>query len=163
MPTPTFKKARVLVGLLAVGSVSELVRDDLAAHLWPDAPHETAQSHLRQLLARMRRSTPTFSGLIQTVGKRALRLNWASCVVDAVEFRRLTAQAPERGVELYRGSLLPGLQDEWLDLPRLELEELFFRIIEQLADSADVLRTATRWLRQSNRSRPLIAKASSSD
>ncbi len=153
LPTPTLKKARILVGRLALNPGHEFLRDDLAVHLWPDSEIETARFNLRQLIARIRRAAPDLSPCIVAEDRTTIRFDATDALIDAREFRRLAGSLPEEAVSHYRGPLLDGIEDGWIDPPRAELEELYLRTLESLADLSEA-REAVPWLRRARETDP---------
>ncbi|MHB8637901.1 MAG: AfsR/SARP family transcriptional regulator [Fimbriimonadaceae bacterium] len=136
-PSPRSKKARVLVTHLALNPGRLFLREDVAAHLWPDQDARAARFNLRQLVARIRREAPDLSPMLAAEDRRSLHFEPGDATVDAREFKRLATSEPESALKLYRGPLGGNLEDSWLDAPRAELEELYIRTLETLADRSE--------------------------
>lgn len=147
LPAPKAKKARLLVGHLVLNAGYDLHRDQLADHLWPDLDPDRALFNLRQLLAKIRREAPSLAPCIAATDRRTLTFHSEGVKIDAAEFRRLVGSSPEQAVSLYRGPLLKGLDDEWLAVPRSELEEIYLGALESMADASSA-REAVRLLRR---------------
>jgi predicted ATPase/DNA-binding SARP family transcriptional activator len=149
LPGPKSKKGRLLVAHLALHAGRELLRSDLSAHLWPDLSEDKALFNLRQLLSTIRRESPDLGGQLKASDRRTLSFDSADTLIDATEFRRLIKDESHVGsaLELYRGVLLPGIQDNWIDPLRAELEECYIAGVEVLVAECEP-RAAVRWLRK---------------
>jgi len=152
-PAPTLKKARILVAHLALHPGHPFLRDDLSAHLWPDVEPQTARFNLRQLIARIRRASPDLSPCIVAEDRTTIHLDATTARIDAIEFQRLVRSDPGQAVLLYKGPLLGSMEDSWLEGPRADLEELYMKALELLADRASP-RDAVVWLRRAVESDP---------
>jgi len=121
----------MLMARLALQPQRRHAREELIDLLWPDAELEVGRNRLRQVLSTLRRlleppDLPPDSVLHadrQTVG-----FNADAVTCDAYEFERLLKQgAIAQALECYRGELLPGFIDEWVDEERLRLGALYER------------------------------------
>jgi DNA-binding SARP family transcriptional activator/tetratricopeptide (TPR) repeat protein len=145
-------------------------RDELIAVLWPETPPRDPQGALRPILSRVRRAVAP--GAIE--GRDRLRLKLPAPVwldVDqatrSVEAARAAARRgywedvrehSEAAIGLLRPGFLAGLQGDWLDVRRRELEELLLEALELLARGA--LAVARPDLGSAERaSRELIARS----
>jgi DNA-binding SARP family transcriptional activator/tetratricopeptide (TPR) repeat protein len=145
-------------------------REELIAVLWPESPPRDPQGALRPILSRLRRAVAPAA----IEGRDRLRLLLPTPVwrdVDEAGQRLDAARAAARravwetvrehseaAVELLRPGFLPGLEGEWLDARRRELEDLLLEALELAArgarmDSPPDLAAAERT------SRELIARA----
>jgi predicted ATPase/DNA-binding SARP family transcriptional activator len=128
---PTRKTAALLAYLAWHGSAS---REALVELLWPDAGEAAGRTSLRKALSSLRRilePPPVPAGAVLDADKLAVRLR--SVTVDALELRDEGARAlrarDARGIaaaiELYRGELLPGHDEEWTAPEREGLRRIF--------------------------------------
>src|ERR1041385_7296558 len=124
-----------LLARLALQPGRRHAREELIDLIWPEVELEVGRNRLRQALSTLRRlveppDLPPDSVLIadrQTVG---LAPDAVAC--DALEFERLLGQgATARALELYRGELLPGFIDEWVDEERIRLSALHDRALRR--------------------------------
>ena len=64
--------------------------------------------------------------------------------MDAHEFERLAGSDPASALELCRGDLLEGLEDDWAVAARDRHRTRMVELLEELARAASILRTAVR-------------------
>jgi DNA-binding SARP family transcriptional activator len=113
-------------------------RTAVATALWPDAPLEQGLSNLRSALWRLPR--PTARRLVEAVRGTDLRLA-PDLVVD---YRRVVGPGRHDGFPAGGGDvehqlaaltrdLLPGWDEEWLDLERESFRQVRMHRLEQLA------------------------------
>ena len=122
-----------LVALLAVHAGLPQTRQRIAALFWPDSTDAQALTNLRRELHHLRRVLGDQPSLVVTA-KDLCWLDTPSSRVDVRTFdlERRAALAgndtesvlahANRAIALYRGELLPGMDDEWLLEARAELE-----------------------------------------
>jgi predicted ATPase len=131
----------MMMARLALYPERRHAREELIDLLWPDAELEVGRNRFRQALSTLRRlleppDLPPDSVLHadrQTVG-----FNAAAVSCDAHEFERLLKQgAVAQALEAYRGELLPGFIDEWVDEERLRLTALYERARTRSGASAE--------------------------
>jgi DNA-binding SARP family transcriptional activator len=110
-------------------------RASVAAALWPDQTDAEARANLRRHVHRLKRALPSPEAaewIVDHAG--ALAWNHDAAVVDVASF--LTGVANETGiaaaVELYRGDLLEGYEDEWLVVERERLRALYLEALRGL-------------------------------
>jgi DNA-binding SARP family transcriptional activator len=148
---PRSWRARSLLAWLAANPGAH-PRHRVASIFWPDVLDASARASLRNALWALRRELGEAAGAIEAdregVGLSAGEDVW----VDLREFRRrANAGEFEAAVDLYRGDLLPGLDDEWaLELRERERERLG-DVLEGLARAAEgrgELREAAGWARR---------------
>jgi TolB-like protein/DNA-binding SARP family transcriptional activator/Tfp pilus assembly protein PilF len=152
--TPTNKKLRALVAVLALARGAGWPRERLTSLLWGDRDEEQARGSLRQALAELRRLLG--DGAVRA-DRATVALDPAALCVDAVEFTELVAAgAWERAAVLYRGDLLDGvvLPDDgfadWLLIERTRLHDLAVGALARLLETqsgAAAVATAERLLR----------------
>ncbi|WP_102124746.1 ATP-binding protein [Deinococcus planocerae] len=109
-----------LLARLALAGPGPLERAALARSLWPDHDPGEARANLRRHLQHLRAALPAGEWVHAT--PTHLHLAGARLWVDVAEFETLTGQdhTLNAGVDLYRGPLLQGQdEDEWL-LPERE-------------------------------------------
>jgi class 3 adenylate cyclase len=135
---PASRRARSLLGWLALDRRMHS-RSTLAARFWPDVLDESARTSLRSALSALRRALGPGSEryLIANrdeVGLAAEDLVWT----DIAEFDRLVARDQlEEALELARGELLAGLDDDWVLQRRDEQRDRAASVLAQLAVRAE--------------------------
>jgi len=121
-------RALSLLTYLLVHGTMPLPRDSVAFALWPDDMEADARANLRRHLFYLTNDVlppaapkaPWILADKRTIGWNAAAPAWC----DVREFERLgAAGATAEAVALYRGDLLEGVEDEWLDVPRERLRE----------------------------------------
>lgn len=145
------RSAALLLAKLALEPRSAHARDRLAEWLWPEVAERrgrTADASAATIRrARLRRTLATLTALLDTAGiarvpaiiatRETLRLNGDMFDTDVGRFeahvRRHDADAARA---CYRGELLPGVEDHWLDEHRARLAGLYQRIDDSSAGDA---------------------------
>lgn len=127
---PPGERPLALLAYLLLHRDAPVPRAYLAALLWPDSPEGQARTNLRNLLHTLRRTLP---GTEPYLDASATTLRWRAEVpldLDVAAFEvALAAAAAAPGHEArvrhlevalarYRGDLLEGQYDPWLDAPR---------------------------------------------
>jgi DNA-binding SARP family transcriptional activator len=145
-------RARSLVAWLALHP-GEHPRGDVAARFWPDVLNSSGRASLRNAIWALRRAlgADAAEALVATrahVGLRGAPDVW----IDAAAFAEHVAQGRlDAALELCRGELLAGLDDEWVydhrDAHRARLSELLERIAVRAQDGGDVS-GAIAWTRR---------------
>ncbi len=114
---------------LAPGAVS---RTELANTFWPDVLDQSARASLRSALWALRR------GIGDALVVDGERVRLEDAWIDFREFERLGEDDPEGALELCRGELLEGLQDDWALAARERHTARVIELLEVLAaDSED--------------------------
>jgi predicted ATPase/DNA-binding SARP family transcriptional activator len=141
------RKVGLLLAYLAYHSGRSHSRDELADMLWPDTEPEHARRNLRQALSSLRHHLeppPIPTGAVLVTKQGSVSLNMAYVATDVadlhVRIRRAAAvtdaeeKIPELriAVELFRGELLTGYYEEWVQRERLQLEDLLVSTIQNL-------------------------------
>ena len=115
----------MLLARLALQPQRRYAREELIELLWPDVELDVGRNRLRQVLSTLRRlleppDVPPYSVLIADRQTIALTADAISC--DVVEFEQLLRKgAIAQALDCYRGDLLPGFLDEWVeDIPYRE-------------------------------------------
>jgi len=147
------RRVGLLLAYLAYYPDRSHSREELAEMLWPDCDPEFARQNLRQALASLRRhleppSVP--SGAVLVAKQARISLNSAHVTTDVAEFTRLLKAATsatsnarkieklKRAVDIYRGDLLPGYYEEWVQRERLHLEDLLVSALQSLIYACEV-------------------------
>src|ERR1700722_4802156 len=103
-----------------------VTRSELANRFWPDVLDQSARASLRSALWAIRRVLG--DALSVDAERVALGQSW----VDIAKLERLAAAAPEPALELCRGELLEGLEDDWAALARDRHRERVIGLLEEL-------------------------------
>jgi len=163
-----------ILGYLIAHRRRRVSRSELAETLW----HRNSGDHARRCLStalwRLKRSTGSAPPLLSFRGAEELSLNWAGPIwVDSValELRvtRLRRIAPgalgdaeigrlQRGVRLYRGDYLVGIDDEWAVCERQRLRNLYVDGLYHLTSAyaaASKWAATLEWGRRLNQEEPL--------
>ena len=128
---PAGRRARALLGYLALHPGPH-PRAALAARFWPDVLDESARTSLRGALADIRRALGA-QHLIAT--REAAGLDGEPWT-DAAAFAALVAEGRDaEALELCRGELLAGLDDDWIVTARDEHREAQGAALARLADA----------------------------
>ena len=116
------RKEQWLLALLALRGGREIERAWLAGTLWPDNLEEQALSYLRRALYDLRQAMGVEAKRVQSPSSRTLRLEMSGANIDVAGFdaalRRGDAKSLDRAVTLYRGPLLEGCNEAWVDIER---------------------------------------------
>jgi DNA-binding SARP family transcriptional activator/tetratricopeptide (TPR) repeat protein len=146
--SPVSQRPWAVFGYLAVapGSVS---RAELANRFWPDVLDASGRASLRSALWVLRRA---LGEQILVTGDRVEIADGPQLTIDVRRFERLADQGePERALELCRGELLEGLDDEWAlsarERHRARVIELMELTARRLEDDGDP-RAAVEWTRR---------------
>ena len=125
-----------LLAYLILNRDRPLERTEVAFALWPDSSDAQALTNLRRELHALRRALPSAERLL-AVERRTIR--WrpdGPFHLDVATFEDAVEHAPQGGVDalraavaIYRGDLLPGVYDDWIEPHR---ERLRTRMIETL-------------------------------
>ena len=129
-------------------------RESLIDQLWPDAPLDVGRNRLRQVLSTLRATLePTGTAPVLRAERRSVGLVPGTLECDAQRFERLAslgdtpqaqAQTRAQALSLYRGELLPGLYDAWIDDERARLAAVAERLAGLLASSPRLAAPARR-------------------
>jgi len=118
---------------LALASRS-VARGELASRFWPDVLDQSARASLRSALWALRRQL----GDALVVDGERVGLDDAQGVwIDVHEFDRLADIDPDAALELCRGELLEGLEDDWALTARERHRECVIAVLERLAQAAE--------------------------
>jgi len=140
-------RLQTLLSYLVLNAGAVQSREYLSFLLWPDSSESQARTNLRQLLHHLRAALPEPESFLET-GTQTLR--WRSNAdfsLDVREFETAVSRANEaekvgnpiaeremleRAAEMYRGDLLPGLYDEWIEGERRRLSEKHIEVLNRL-------------------------------
>ncbi len=128
--SPATQRAWVLFSYLALAG-RPVARAELAHVFWPDVLDQSARASLRSALWALRRQIGT--GRLVVDGEH---VGVDGAWIDVREFERLAAEDPDRALELCRGELLEGIEDEWALLARERHRERAVELLEQQARAA---------------------------
>jgi len=148
------KKARALLGYLAVRPGQPQPRDKLATLLWGDSGDVQARTSLRQSLAILKKALAPATPSPLLIEGSNVTLDPAAVEVDVATFERLVAAgtpaAFEEAVALYEGELLEGFDaiaqpfEEWLLVERERLRELALEALAKLLRHQSEARASER-------------------
>jgi predicted ATPase len=117
-------------------------REELIELLWPGLDLETGRKRLRQALSTLRgllEPAGSDAGAVLVADRQTVRVHGDAIACDAVEFERaLRAGRDDEAASLYRGELLPGFYDEWIEAERARLATLHGRLLERRSAGAGV-------------------------
>jgi DNA-binding SARP family transcriptional activator len=135
---PVSRRARALLGLLAVERRAH-PRSQLAARFWPDVLDESARTSLRSALSTLRKSLGRGADRYLITDRETVALAGSEEVwIDLAEFDALVAAGRcEDALELCRGALLEGLDDDWVYERRDEHRDRVADTLAQLAAEAE--------------------------
>ena len=122
-----------LLARLALWPERAHAREELIEHLWPGVELSVGRNRLRQALSSLKsileppgRVPPQPVLIADRLSVRAVS-NGLAC--DAAQFERhLRAGRVDAARTLYRGELLPGFYDDWIDEERMRLAALHDRL-----------------------------------
>ena len=130
--SPASQRPWTLFAHLAIAT-RPVPRTELASRFWPDVLDQSARANLRSVLWALRRH---LGDALVVEGERVSLLGdglW----VDVREFERLAESHPAQALELCRGELLEGVDDDWAVAARERHRERVIGLLEQLADAAE--------------------------
>ena len=133
------RKDRLLLAHLALSGGRPHDRSRLAGLLWGDRGETQARDSLRQSLAALRQAFRA-TGIEPLKAERdTVALETEGLAVDALSFMELAETDPVRGIPLYAGDLLQGIDgltpefEAWLLPERERFNDLAIRLVERLA------------------------------
>jgi predicted ATPase/DNA-binding SARP family transcriptional activator len=141
------QKTASLLAYLAFHHDRKHPREVLAELIWPEHTPRSGRDSLNTALSSLRRQLEppgVPAGTVLMTNRFSVQLNPAAVITDVAEFEaalqseKQTTRQPEQtrhlltAVELYRGELLPGFYDEWIELERTRLEEAYLNALDQL-------------------------------
>lgn len=143
-----------LLAYLTLHPRATISRQHLAFLFWGDSGESQARTNLRQLLHNLRAALPETQRYLKGDHQGLCWQPDEGCTTDVLEFETAISQGDlDIAADLYRGDLLPGLYDEWLEPERERLSRLYESTLERLIaaaedrrDFADAIRFAERRL-----------------
>jgi predicted ATPase len=138
-----------LLARLALAPQRAHAREELIELLWPGVDLEVGRNRLRQALSTLKSLLEPAGGAPrQTVllaDRQHVRVVDGALRWDALAFEQAArAGRIDDARALYRGELLPGLYDEWIDEERLRLAAVHERLPRQVAPAPQAIPEATR-------------------
>ena len=147
----SFKTRRMTILLARLACFPERAhpRDTLAEELWPDEEPDTLRERFRQTLSMLRRELEpegTVSGSVLSADRSTVRLSPGSFSTDVADFtahcRLVREEPPSRQLEmlqqaerLYKGELLPGFYEDWIQTEREHLAEQHRQALSRLTQA----------------------------
>lgn len=137
IPLPVPAKVQSLVGYLALHRERTVSRKELARSLWPQSNEDQAGANLRKLLHQIRQSSH-LALLVSQQPKGARFIPQYDATLDVAEFETAifhgTTRALEYARSLYRGPLLPEVDDPWTVPKRADLQACYCQCLYALAE-----------------------------
>jgi predicted ATPase/DNA-binding SARP family transcriptional activator len=146
------QKTGALLAYLAFYAERRHSREALAETIWSEDPPEVARRKLRIALASLRRQLEppgTPPGGLLIADRPSIQFRPGAISTDVARFEEGLKRAVRAGegsactrelaaaVELYRGDLLPGYYESWIEMERPRLAEAFFQALERLVRSLE--------------------------
>jgi len=140
-------RMQALLAYLLLNAGSTVSRKQLAFLFWPDSSDPQARTNLRQLLHHFRSAWPAVEDYIESDAQTVRWRTKDSFTFDVSEFETTLVRADEAHqredssterrallgcLDLYRGDLLPGLHDEWIETHRERLKHKYSGALERL-------------------------------
>ncbi|WP_309708162.1 BTAD domain-containing putative transcriptional regulator, partial [Armatimonas sp.] len=142
-PGPRHLAGERLLALLALHGPQSRAR--LAATLWPEVTESQGRFYLRRTLMEVRLRLGEAAGaLVETSGTSGvltLQLPVVACDLWAFD-QALQDCDDARAVALYRGTLLPDWDADWIQTERMQREQEFLGALERLARLAETSQEA---------------------
>ena len=124
------RKIAALLARLAMSPQRLHAREELIDLLWPDADPATGRNRLRQALSTLKRLLqPPGAGDVLLADRAGIRINPQAVSCDVLDFEACARDGRvAQARRLYRGELLPGFYDEWVQDERQRLQAVFDRL-----------------------------------
>ncbi|MBL8345968.1 MAG: AAA family ATPase [Rubrivivax sp.] len=127
-----------LLARLALAPERAHAREELVELLWPGVELSVGRNRLRQALSTLKSllepAGDAVAAPVLVADRVHVRVAPGALACDAREFEAaLRERRWAAARELYRGELMPGHYDDWVQDERLRLENLFERIERQMA------------------------------
>jgi len=124
------RAAMALLARIALAPARDHPREELAALLWPDADAESGRNRLRQTLSLLRAVLePAGQRPVLVADRRMVRAVPGALWCDGAAFElAVRTGRTDDAHRLWRGELLPGFYDEWIQDERHRLEALHDRL-----------------------------------
>ncbi|TMG82463.1 MAG: hypothetical protein E6H74_10780 [Betaproteobacteria bacterium] len=134
----------MLLARLALQPQRRHAREELIELLWPNVELDVGRNRLRQVLSTLRRlleppDVPPYSVL--SADRQTIGLTPDAVGSDVREFEQFLRQgARAQALDCYRGDLLPGFLDEWIEDERARLSALYERALARSGDAIEKAR-----------------------
>lgn len=142
-------------------------REELMELLWPGVAPGVGRNRLRQVLSTLRRLLEppgAAPGTILVADRQSIALQAGAVACDVLEFEtRLRQGRLTDALHCYRGDLLPGYFDDWVEDERLRLRSLFDTAQARMAALDDALPVAPAHPHASDSAPALPSMPASSD
>src|SRR5262249_44435797 len=126
-----------LVAYLVLHAGTPVGRQQLAFLFWPDSHESQARTNLRQLLHNLRAALPDLDLYLQS-DQQTLFWRPDAATADAALFQRALERGDlEEATRLYRGDLIPGVYDDWLDAERERFKLEYETALDRLTVAAE--------------------------
>jgi predicted ATPase len=123
------RRAMALLAYLALHPQRRPTREELIDRIWPDAPLEAGRNRLKQALSSLRRQLeppPLPSGSVFEADKFTIGLRTGAVTTDVTALERALGRGDRAAAQrLWKGELLPGLYDDWVQTQRERLNALY--------------------------------------
>jgi len=148
------ERLQSLLAYLLLHRDAPLSRQHTAFTFWPDSTEKQARTNLRQLLHRLRRALPDADRFIESDNQTLRWRRDAPFTLDVREFERALERADqadaddrrealEEALRLYRGDLLPGCYEDWIEPERRRLRAAYLSALDRLVHLLEELRENT--------------------
>lgn len=140
LKTLTAPRLQSLLGFLVLNGGKMLERSALASAFWPELAEETARSHLRKNLFKLREALPASDTPLELT---KTGVAWhAETTCDVVELEGLLLQPPSATLvsrihPLYVGPLLPGCTDAWCLERREQVEQRVLHTLDTVLEQQE--------------------------
>jgi DNA-binding SARP family transcriptional activator len=154
-----------LLGYLILNRDAPQARSRIAGALWPESTESQARTNLRHVLHNLRHAVADLDGYLAVTSRTVQWCPRGAWWLDVAVFDEAASGAEQAAddsdavallrtaVEVYRGDLLPGCFDEWIDGERQRLRGAFLAalrrlagLLEQRREHIDAIRYAERLL-----------------
>ena len=135
----------MLLARLALQPQRRHAREELIELLWPNVELDVGRNRLRQVLSTLRRlleppDVPPYSVL--NADRQTIGLTADAVSSDVREFEQFLRQgAIAQALDCYRGDLLPGFLDEWIEDERARLSALYERALARDSGAVEKARS----------------------
>ncbi|MFN8006436.1 MAG: AAA family ATPase, partial [Terriglobia bacterium] len=146
LPVDTHRLQSLLAQLVLKAGVAQS-RQHLSFLFWPDSVESQARTNLRQLLHHFRSALPDIDRFLESGSQSLLWRKESEFSLDVMEFESSIAEARaaqkvqdqakeqsclEKAVGIYRGDLLPGFYEEWIEEERQRLKAQYEAALNRL-------------------------------
>jgi predicted ATPase/DNA-binding SARP family transcriptional activator/uncharacterized protein HemY len=139
-PLPHLHSRKVLwlLVLLILRQERPVEREWLAGTLWPETDPSRGLANLRPIISALRKALGMEAKRLQSPTRRTLFLKLNGADVDVIRFDAGITEGTRSGmaaaVELYKGALLEGIQEEWVLPHRQRREQSCLQALLKLAE-----------------------------